>query len=224
MPKSDPNPYFAAVYDARDKIRGSMTDCVSAVAAIVGAGGGGGGKALGSVTIETRCTSAKAFHHLSGYGGVADTKPNGIHVVMLGESHTDRTDTFRGQDVGKRLGVSPYVPTLVLYEKGLSGKYAIPSVDRSVVVKEEDIAPHFGASIKQRSVIVAGYLVSCLMKGLQNEKIVLFFGEEHQDIFTRMEEIAPPSLKARHRYYQVVLSYTTHRGENLDSDQIYNLG
>lgn len=228
MPKFDPNKYFAKVWDARDQITSSLPTCVSAVGGIVAALGGGGGadggKGIGSVTIETRCASGKAFHQLSGYGGVADTKPNGLHIVMLAEDHGDRTDMLRGQDVGRRLGISPYVPTLVLYEKGLSGKYPVPSVAGSLVVREEDIAPHFGASIKQRSVVAAGYLVLCLMSGLQNEKIVLFFGEEHQDIFTRMEEIAPASLKARYRYYQVILSYTTHRGEGLDPDQIYNLG
>jgi hypothetical protein len=222
----DVNRYFTEIWNQRNNIIGKkkqevLTTIYDVVNTLAPGAAAPAGARLGLVAIDTRCASGNAMAHMVKYGAAADAHASGVHVAMLGENHDDRTDKLRGQNIGRRLGVSPMQPSMVLYEKGLSGKYPVPNVDASRIVKEEDIIPGFSPSIRARSAIVAGYLALSIASDPGNQKIVLFFGEEHRDIFDMIELIASNTAGAasvlhRYRYYQLVRSYTSNRGGQED--------
>jgi hypothetical protein len=223
MPKFLESTYFMQVWNNRQAMTSGsllsrLNTVVSMVDACMPAPPGGwppvSSKLIGLVAVDSKVTSPEAPGEIQRYLAMAGEHAGSLYICMLGEDHDDRTDKFRGQAIAKQLGVSPIQPTLVVLEKGLSPKYPMANVDGAIVVKEEDICPHVGISIKGRSTVMAGYLVLCALAGPSLEKIVMFFGEEHRDIFGMMEHIitnsaAAKPLAARYRYYHLVRSYTT---------------
>lgn len=223
MPKFNEGLYTTAIWNQRDNLRGTIEESLQVVVGIVDACRAGvpaparTGQPIGSVSIETKVPSRDAPGAIQWYLAQAAKHVGSYYVGMVGESHDDRTDQLRAAAIADRLGAD--IPaTMVVYEKLLAGRYPAPNVDPAQVVTEEGVIPNIGINIRTRSVVLAGYLVLCLLGGTDREVIVCFAGEEHGDIFGHMETIiataaSAASLADRYRYYQLLLSYRTRQDD-----------
>ncbi len=68
-----------------------------------------------------------------------------------------------------------------------------------------------GLTKRQRSMVVAGYILLCLASGDQThtDKVIVFFGEEHEDILNHFETLAgtlAPYVQGRTRTFLIVKS------------------
>jgi hypothetical protein len=106
-------------------------------------------------------------------------------------------------------GGETVAPDLVILERGMIYN---PGNSKKFVKEEELIATGF--SIKQRSAVVAAYLFLCAGGGKigENFRVLIFFGEEHKDIFDWFEGLAQmsvslPWVKGSKRNYGLVPSH-----------------
>jgi len=134
-------------------------------------------------SLEAASAAMKELHQNQGIGSIS--------ITLVGETHKNEEDTNRGEALVDQIFDKTLVPTYVIVERDL--KYQTP-YDKGLLESQlysvylgKDFSTAF--SIKQRSMVIAAYLLLCLAAGDQNtiDKVVLFFGEEHQDIFTYFE-------------------------------------
>jgi len=108
-------------------------------------------------------------------------------LVLLGEKHDDAQDHQRAIDFINAINNLTLNPTAVVFERGMT--YTAPA--NGNIIRETNLTTvssgdfGLGLSRKQRSMVVAGYLVLLHAGGNQQDinRDLLFFGDNHQDIF-----------------------------------------
>ena len=144
-----------------------------------------------------------------------------ISIVMLGEDHSSEQDKLRANDFIKAISSDHLILNLVVFERDMEKKYPTPKEvtvvreDGLTTAKEMAGAAKFGLELSkaQRSMVIAAYLVLLTGGGNQKstDKILLFYGENHTDIFTYFEFFAQHSLaghlQKRGRTSCLVISY-----------------
>lgn len=127
----------------------------------------------------------------------ADAPPHAIALAFLGEAHDSAADTARAKAIIAAISSETLELTLPIFERGMAEKYPSPKCD-APIVREENLTQirgcdfRWGLSAKQRSMVVAGYLVLLLAGGNQSpkEKVLLFYGDNHLDIIGYFEAFA----------------------------------
>jgi len=117
-----------------------------------------------------------------------------LSLSLLGEDHNNADDATRATDVIQGVAAATITATLLVFERGMAAKYPIPGVAQPIV-REENLTTvvagdmGLGLTKSQRSVVVAGYIFLLLAGGDQHtiDKVILFYGENHNDILTSFE-------------------------------------
>ena len=139
----------------------------------------------------------------------------------LGEDQRtwDKSDQDRQRAAGllQTMGGVVYpAPDLVVIERGM--EFDLPEIPATA--REENLTgtltnPQAGYALfpGQRSFMAAGYIFLCVAGGDQNhhDRVVVFFGEHHQDIITHFEYFARHSsadwVQKRPRRYLIIPSH-----------------
>lgn len=131
--------------------------------------------------------------------------PASISLAFLGEDHSSDADAARARTVIDAISAEQIELTLPVFERGMAGRYPSPTFDGSIV-REENITQYrgcnfgFGLRARQRSLVMAGYLVLLLAGGSQTsrEKVLLFYGANHQDILAGFDSLAAAADTTHH--------------------------
>ncbi len=114
-----------------------------------------------------------------------------VSIVMLGEDHSNQNDKARAEAAINSITAGTLTATHAVMERNIG--YHAPAA--GIIINEPNLtAPRSGSygeglSYKQRSMVVGAYLALQAAGGNQNDimKVVLFFGENHSDIFNHFE-------------------------------------
>jgi hypothetical protein len=160
-------------------------------------------------TVTSKVKTSSCRPEVQRFIGKSAAQPNGLYVVMLGEAHNSGTDRARANELARNIGVSPYIFDVVVTERGMNYEFASLNGATSTLAGEGEFCIK-DMGQKQRSMVVAAYLVLCCLMGVR--RIAVFFGENHKDIFQYFElfirlcKSAQP-LVSRPRIYQLFLAF-----------------
>jgi hypothetical protein len=115
-------------------------------------------------------------------------------LVLLGEAHNNQQDQQRAIDFINAMNNGTLNPTAIVFERGMN--YPAPAGFN--IIRESNLTTAgggdfgLGLSKKQRSMVVAGYLVLLHAGGNQQDinRDFLFYGDNHTDIFSSFDYFA----------------------------------
>jgi len=162
----------------------------------------------GQHSLHLQMTMGQAGRNL-GAGGIA--------LVLLTEDHDHGEDKKRGRSVIAEVhSMFALEPTAIVLERKIG--YYVPKGFTGITIDEDDLTTSggmkygHGMGLHVRSVVIAGYVFLCLAVGDQKsqEKILIFFGENHKDILEHFEYFVQNSaadwVKLRPRSYTFIPS------------------
>ena len=150
------------------------------------------GEEFKSVKTDHKADSKKAFKDVKKLYSAQGTSTTSL--VLLGEDHASVDDKDRATYFINEINSGNLTPDVVIFERGMA--YSAPFGVH--VIRESNLTTvtggdfGMGLSRKQRSMVVGGYLALIVASGsqLDSNKCLIFFGENHKDIFTYFEYFA----------------------------------
>lgn len=110
-----------------------------------------------------------------------------IQLVLFGENHTSEKDHDRGNSIIKNL--DSYPASLVVFERAMTQFYATSGLlHNHEIVREENLYKNELLGVlqaRERSMVMAGFLVAYIAKKATPTNVILFFGEEHKNILEK---------------------------------------
>ncbi|MEL6140884.1 MAG: hypothetical protein AAFU67_04630 [Bacteroidota bacterium] len=115
-------------------------------------------------------------------------------LSLLGEDHNNQEDHIRALAFIAAINQGKILPTVVVFERGMN----YPSPQNVIIVRETNLTTAYGVDFgfaltaKQRSMVIAGYLVLIAASGDQMDinKFLLFFGANHKDMLDQYQYFA----------------------------------
>lgn len=150
------------------------------------------GPDVDAVVVDHKPDTTKAIQDVQ---HLYNSQPAGSSsLVILGEMHTNHQDNQRALDFINAINNGTLNVDNVVFERGMN----YPTPANGNIIRESNLTTAsggnfgWGLSRKQRSMVVAGYLVLLHAGGNQQDinRDLLFYGELHMDIFTYYDYFA----------------------------------